>query len=121
MKYDSALVLQLLQLVEASPPNSMLPLEKINLPDISRETLRDHLKLLLDEKILNGFYREADDQAHIDLAVTSLTLTGHQLLAIARDQTRWKKFIRLAQAGVGFVTKEGFKAALTETVKNLLT
>jgi hypothetical protein len=120
MKYDPALTLQLASLVEAVPSNDFLSVDQINISGYSRHDLCEHLLLLLEEDLVVGNVQYADNQIY-ELLVSRLTLKGHQLLAISRDQNKWRKFVSLAQAGIGFVTKEGFKIALTEMIKNLLT
>jgi len=118
MKYDPSLMFQLAALAENSTPGEFLSLDTIEIPNRSKEEICGHLIVLIELELVVGAVQYADNQVN-DLLVSRLTLSGHQFLACARDQTKWKKFIRAAQAGVGFVTKQGFIAAMGEIFKIL--
>jgi hypothetical protein len=118
MPYDPALSLALMNLVAAKPAGEM-PVDRIHLPGYSTTEIQEHLKLLIDENLVFGNVQFADNEV-FDILVTRPTLKGYQFLEITRDSGKWKKFMELAQAGIGFVTREGFRTALAELIKSIM-
>ena len=120
MNYDPDLLLQLAKLVEAKPSSDVLLIDQIQIPDIARDQLIEHLKLLVEAHFILATVQYAGDRA-IEVRITSPTLKAQQFLAYVRDNERWRNFLREARSdAAGLVTREGFLLALANHFPNYL-
>jgi hypothetical protein len=61
-----------------------------NFPDVTQNTLDNHLELLVERKLLNA------EPCQFGWLVLGLTWDGHDFLSNAKDQTIWNKSKQLA-------------------------
>ena len=119
MKYDPELLLQLAELIEAKPDKDVLLIDQIQLPELSRDELVEHLRLLLEAHLILATIQYADGKV-VQVRITGLTRKGLQFLMYARDIVWQEKFLREARIDAGSITREGFLVALASHFPNYL-
>ncbi|MEZ4411839.1 MAG: DUF2513 domain-containing protein [Gemmatimonadales bacterium] len=114
MKLDLDLVRSILMEVEDTPANQAAG--KITIADVDEATVLEHLELLKDRGLIDARLVRSGMGGDRILAanVERLTWEGHDWLAAARNDTVWRKTMKLIKEKGGGVAFELIKPILVQ-------
>jgi len=118
MKRDMELIRKILLAVEGSPGGWALAELKIN--GYTEAQTWYHKYLLVDAGLAIGVDMAVDQSPAPEYVLRSLTWAGHEFLDAARDDTRWKRAMKLVEEKGGAVTLGVLQGLLVAAMKSAL-
>jgi hypothetical protein len=117
MQLDPELLRLLLLRIEASPPNQRVT--SITVDGYDENAVFEHLELLMDDGLIEGtMHGGGMGQGRIAAAVIDrLTMSGHNFLNNARNDTVWRKSRAVIKEKVGTVSFELLKVLVVQAAK----
>jgi DNA-binding transcriptional ArsR family regulator len=116
MKRDMDLIREILLQMESS--NNTDDWAKINIADVSKETISYHIKLLYQAGLIEAL--DASDSANFEWIAKSITWEGHEFLEAARTNSNWQKAKKIITSKGVSLSFEALKIALSFLMKEQL-
>jgi hypothetical protein len=93
MRSDYNLIREILIAVEDTPANRE---PDIDLPNRDRDTVLEHLELLIDKGLLEGHIQKSGmgDERILAVNVIRMTALGHDFIKAARNEAVWSKVMK---------------------------
>jgi len=114
LKRDMELIRKMVLAIEDAP-TGYAP-DDLGLKGYSPEQVAYHAHLMIEAGLARGADTTHLGSSGPQAQLTSLTWEGHEFADAARDETRWKKAMKLVQEKGGSVTL----SVLTEVLKTLM-
>ncbi len=116
MKRDMDLAREILFQMESS--NNTHGWDEINIPNISKEIISYHIKLLYQARLIEA--DDVTDSSGFEWKAKSITWEGREFIDSARNQSNWEKAKQYILSRGGSITFEALKISLSILLKQQL-
>lgn len=118
MKRDMELIKKILQKIE-DQPGGRAPRD-MSIEGYTSHQVAHHIHLAVDANLVRGHDITHNDSEGPEACATSLTNAGHDFLAVARDETIWKKGMAKVKELGGAMTLTLLKKYLEKLLSDTL-